>query len=56
MATSLPVPERVTNAVFRSGLPKQTFVVSGSGIGTWSTFEPSRDTTVMPPLMIVARG
>ena len=25
-------------------------------VGTWSTFEPSRDTTVMPPLMIVARG
>ena len=41
-------------AVFRSGPPKQMFVVSGSPVGMNSTDPPSGEMTVIPPLISVA--
>src|SRR5439155_11925119 len=51
---SFPVPESVMYAVVRSRPPKQMFVVSGSDIGTCSTFAPSGETTVIAPFASVA--
>jgi hypothetical protein len=41
-------------AVFMSGPPKQMLVVIGSGIGWCSTWRPSGEMTVIPPLTRVA--